>query len=86
MKRLTYVFRCPMCAKLFKMDAPGEPVCSGPSEMRDDHPHTVMHLHAIQNTEVNPKYGAYRAEGPLLLPGNEFCDKQVQREAILLVK
>jgi hypothetical protein len=83
--RHTYVFKCPVCHKLIRSDEPGEPVCTGPSEMRDDHEHTVMHLHKRQSVEVSPEYGAARAEGPLLILGNElFDDKKVKEEALIL--
>ncbi len=39
-----YVFQCPVCAKRFRYDDPYEPTCTGPSEMRDDHPPTVMKI------------------------------------------
>ena len=36
------VFRCPECGKLFRHEGEGEPMCTGPSEMRDDHEPTLM--------------------------------------------
>jgi hypothetical protein len=35
-------FRCPTCRKTFQNDSPLEPICTGPSESRDDHEPTVM--------------------------------------------
>lgn len=43
-KRGVYVFKCPLCQKLFRTDEPYEPVCTGPSENRDDHAPEVMRL------------------------------------------
>lgn len=71
----TYLFRCPVCRKIFKADEPGEPCCTGPSEMRDDHELTVMLLVSV--THPDCRYSAdialataeRRAAGPLLLPG-----------------
>lgn len=64
----TYLFGCPVCHKLFKADEPGEPCCTGPSEMRDDHELTVMHLVRVDDVDVHPEKAKKRADGPLLLP------------------
>ena len=37
-----YVFVCPLCRKEFRYDDPFEPMCTGPSESRDDHSPEVM--------------------------------------------
>jgi hypothetical protein len=42
--RGVYVFECPLCKKRFRFDDPYEPLCSGPSESRDDHSPEVMRL------------------------------------------
>jgi hypothetical protein len=42
--RGVYIYECPACRKLFRFDDPYEPVCTGPSENRDDHSPTVMKL------------------------------------------
>jgi len=39
-----YVFQCPLCKKTFRGDDPYEPICTGPSENRDDHAPEVMRL------------------------------------------
>lgn len=67
-RKLTYVFRCPECAKLFRSDEPGEPCCDGPSESSHDHPLEVMHLVKIEDREVG--FGARRAEGKLIMPND----------------
>jgi hypothetical protein len=65
----TYTFTCPVCHKHYRTDAgPGEPCCTGPSEMRHDHELTVMHLVRVDQREVHPAIGATRAAGPLILP------------------
>lgn len=60
-----YTFRCPTCLKLFQQLEPGEPCCTGPSEMRDDHPMTLMLLHRIDELAVAPALARARARGPL---------------------
>lgn len=42
--RGVYVFECPVCSKRFRHDDPYGPMCTGPSEMRDEHPPEVMRL------------------------------------------
>jgi hypothetical protein len=37
-----FSFVCTVCAKRFRWDDPVEPLCTGPSESRDDHEPTVM--------------------------------------------
>lgn len=76
--KLTYVFRCPVCAKTFRTDEPGEPVCSGPSEMRDDHMHEVMRLVKLERVEVHPLYGEQRAVGRLIMP---YLTEPIAQEA-----
>lgn len=76
-----YTFRCPVCSKLFEMDQPGEPVCTGPSETRDDHEMIIMRLHSVCNVEVNPVFAWTRADGPLLMPEHPVFRRRLQREA-----
>lgn len=66
---VTYTFVCPMCSKRFTSDQPGEPCCTGPSEMRDDHPMETMRLLRVNREDVNPVRAEQRAAGELLLPG-----------------
>lgn len=37
-----YVYHCPTCRKTFRYDDCYEPICTGPSENRDDHPPEIM--------------------------------------------
>ncbi len=62
-----YTFRCPVCQKFFTYEHKEEPVCTGPSEMRHDHEHTIMRLHSVARREINPLIGEARANGPLIL-------------------
>lgn len=39
-----YLFACPICRKTFRFDDPYGPVCTGPSEMRDEHAPVAMKL------------------------------------------
>jgi hypothetical protein len=80
--KLTYIFRCPVCSKLFKMDEPGEPVCTGPSEMRDDHPHTVMRTSARRG---KPAGGEARGGAAADLGNELFDDKVVRNEARIIL-
>lgn len=80
-QRLKYTFRCPICEKRFTYDQPGEPCCTGPSEMRDDHPMETMRLVSIAKTEVAPDYAEQRAGGVLILP---HMEKTIAREVRLL--
>ena len=66
-----YVFVCPICRKFFTTDEPGEPLCTGPSETRDEHELQVMRLHAIERKQVPPQYAERRAVGTLLMPFDE---------------
>jgi hypothetical protein len=63
----TFTFRCPVCAKTFRTDEPGEPCCTGPSEMRHDHDLAVMRLVQIDRREISPIYAERRAHGPMIL-------------------
>lgn len=76
MMKLIYTFGCPECRKIFRTDEPGEPCCTGPSEMRDDHPHIVMELLCINKVEVNPAIAAQRAVGRLLMPHEDEAIRQ----------
>lgn len=68
MIRKTYTFRCPECGKHFRTDmGSGEPCCTGPSETRDEHELTIMHLHRVGSREINPIIGEMRAAGPLII-------------------
>ena len=62
-----YIFRCPLCAKTYRSEEPGEPCCTGPSESRDDHELTLMHLLRVDAIEIHPARAAVRAAGPLIL-------------------
>jgi len=42
--RGVYVYECPICRKRFRYDDAYEPLCTGPSENRDDHAPTLMRL------------------------------------------
>lgn len=68
MKKRVYTFRCPECRKFFRAEEPGEPCCTGPSEMRDDHPMEVMRLVSVDDVEVHPDYAEARVVGPLKMP------------------
>jgi hypothetical protein len=46
--RGVYVYVCPVCRKTFRYDDRYEPICTGPSEMRDEHPPVVMRLKGVQ--------------------------------------
>jgi hypothetical protein len=37
-----YIFQCPLCMRTFRHDDLYEPICTGPSENRDDHAPEVM--------------------------------------------
>lgn len=39
-----YIFECPLCKKRWRGDDAYSPVCTGPSENRDDHAPEVMRL------------------------------------------
>lgn len=43
-KRGVFVYQCPTCRKQFRYDDPYEPICTGPSENRDEHPPQIMQL------------------------------------------
>lgn len=59
---------CPVCKKKFRYGHSFEPVCTGPSESRDDHPPTVMRLLRVDKKEINPVIARLRARAPLILP------------------
>jgi hypothetical protein len=63
-----YTFKCPICSKIFRAEEPGEPCCTGPSEMRDDHELTIMQLEKVDTIQVNPFYAKSRIASPLLMP------------------
>lgn len=67
----SYVFGCPVCRKVIGFDEPGEPMCTGPSETRDEHEMTVMRLLKLSKTEVHPRLAEKRAEGKLIMPDME---------------
>ncbi len=86
MINVVYVFACRICRKRFEMDEPGEPVCSGPNESADDHPHELMRLVRVHRRDVGPTYAERRVAGPLLIPGG-LLDDRIQTEVKLaLVK
>lgn len=80
---LTYTFSCPLCAKQFTHDEPGEPCCTGPSEMRDDHPMEVMRLLRVNREDVNPLRAEQRATGELLMPFHD--ERKLKRDALIVV-
>lgn len=80
---LTYVFTCPICEKLFKSNEPGEPMCTGPSETRDDHEMVVMHLKSIDRADVNPVRAEKRAESGLIMPN--AAPEVLQRDSLIMV-
>ena len=80
---VVYVFCCPLCEKVFEHDEPGEPCCTGPSESRDEHEMTLMHLVRIAHKEVGPKYAQARAEGQLLIIDGVGCNERIQHEIML---
>lgn len=82
MRKLRYTFICPLCRKRFANDEPGEPLCTGPSESRDEHEMTVMLLERIERTDVSPEVALRRASGRLLLPEDETY---LEAEANLLI-
>src|SRR5208282_1964338 len=68
-----WTFVCPVCAKTFRYDQPGEPMCTGPSEMRDDHEPTTMLLQKVRTIEkvekfLPPGMAEERLTGPLYVP------------------
>lgn len=85
-----YTFQCPICAKFFTHDEPGEPCCTGPSESRDDHVLEVMRLVRIENVDVNPARAEQRANGKLVMPANVIVpgrknpEEELQKEALIL--
>ena len=67
MKPDVYTFICPVCAKIFRSQEPGEPCCTGPNESLDEHELTVMHLQTVDGIKFNPFHAWQRAQGPLIL-------------------
>ncbi len=67
MQRATYTFGCPICGHRFTYDAPGEPMCTGPSQMRNDHEPALMRLLRRNRTDIHPAFAERRAAGPLIL-------------------
>lgn len=47
-----FVFKCPLCKKLFRHDDPYAPLCTGPSEMRDEHAPEVMRLFRRESKKI----------------------------------
>jgi hypothetical protein len=84
LRKVTYVFRCPVCCKEFETDEPGEPCCTGPNESSDDHPHEVMRLARVHRRYVGAHYAERRAGGPLLMLGGLLEDR-IEHEAKLLL-
>jgi hypothetical protein len=83
MKKKVYTFKCPVCQKLYRAEDPGEPCCTGPSEMRDDHPMTVMHLLRVDKVDVHPVFAEKRAEGPLIIPDQQ-AEPEVPRQLFIV--
>lgn len=68
-----YTFVCPSCSKEFENDAPGEPLCDGPSESRSEHTPVTMRLARVVNLDkidknVPAAVAEIRATGPLWVP------------------
>ena len=63
-----FTFRCPLCRKYFRYGHRYAPMCTGPSEMLDEHPPESMHLVKIDKREIDPILGEGLANGPLILP------------------
>jgi hypothetical protein len=75
-----WTFRCPTCAKVFTYDQPGEPICTGPSESRDEHPQEPMLLESVRPVGKNeklapPGLGEIRALGALYIPGQDLTEE-----------
>jgi len=51
--RGVYIFQCPACRKTFRHDDPYAPICTGPSENRDDHAPEVMRLMRTEPRKVS---------------------------------
>lgn len=51
-KKGVYLFQCPLCGKTFRHDDPYEPMCTGPSEMADDHAPEIMMLVSVTKPKV----------------------------------
>lgn len=63
-----FTHECPVCRKRFRYGHIYEPLCTGPSETRDDHEPTVMRLIRIDRREIDPKVAERRARAPMILP------------------
>lgn len=68
-----WTFVCPVCGKRFTYDQPGEPMCTGPSETRDEHCPEVMDLVSVRTRStgivgIAPDIAAIRKEGTLYIP------------------
>jgi len=51
-KRGVYLYQCPLCKKQFRFDDRYEPICTGPSENRDDHPPEIMRLMKVDAPKI----------------------------------
>lgn len=83
MGKPTYVFGCPVCHKTHRSDEPGEPCCTGPSEMRDDHQMQVMRLLKVDRDDANPARAEKRAKGELLMPWHS--EQKLQQDARIII-
>ena len=71
-----WTFVCPECHKKLRLDQPGEPLCTGPSESRDDHPHETMLLLSVRDVDnierhLPPGAAERRQAGPLYVHQNK---------------
>jgi len=52
LQRGVYLFLCPTCGKTFRYDDDYGPMCSGPSETRDEHDPVPMRLLKTDERQV----------------------------------
>lgn len=76
-----WLFKCDVCGKTYEYGEPGEPLCSGPSESRDDHEQAPMKLVSVRSARDDnvvkyapPGVAEARLDGPLYVPGNGLGD------------
>jgi hypothetical protein len=62
-----FTFECPVCAKRFRYDNAFEPLCTGPSESRDEHEPAVMRLLRADKKEIHPNIGLLLSEQPMII-------------------
>lgn len=47
-----FLYECPTCKKQFRYDDPYEPICTGPSENRDEHPPQIMRQIGVHTPRI----------------------------------